>query len=235
MEEPTETIIKVRKELIVSPSSGNPTLRNGHFLRPSTPSSSIKLPSPSFFSTTTSFEPGKSTVNVKFTGCLNPLKNRNTWVDHMHSKHKSTWKRSRMVSIARGVGVGASWTDEVLVGGGSEETVGCVASGFGSAVVVHRLSSFNITTWESICFNSSLDSRLSEPSSPLLLSLPSSLDCVSTTGSSGARTRSVLLKGEYLGNLMALTITIQPFMNPNFQAWKTTGLTEFSASLKPLL
>ncbi|KAK7859184.1 hypothetical protein CFP56_007756 [Quercus suber] len=78
MEEPTETIIEVRKKLIVSPFGGNPTLRNGHFLRPLTPSSSIKLPSSSFFSTTTSSEPGKSPVNVKFTGCLNPLKNWNT-------------------------------------------------------------------------------------------------------------------------------------------------------------
>lgn len=50
------------------------------------------------------------------------------------------------MSIARGVGIGASWTAKVLVGGGSEEIVGCATSEFGSAIVVHRLSSFSITT-----------------------------------------------------------------------------------------
>lgn len=61
---------------------------------------------------------------------------------------------------------------EGLVGKGSEVIAGYVVFGFNTAVVVLGLSSFSITTWESICLDSSLDSRLSTRSSSSLLSSP---------------------------------------------------------------
>lgn len=75
-------------------------------------------------------------------------------------------------------------------------------------------SSSSTTTWKSICFESSLDSRLSASSSSSLLTFPYSLAWASTIGSSGRGTRSILLKG----SSMALNISIQPSMNLNFRA-----------------
>ena len=43
-------------------------------------------------------------------------------------------------SVTGGVGAGASWPAKGLVGGGSEVTMGCTASRFGTAVVVLKLS-----------------------------------------------------------------------------------------------
>ena len=60
------------------------------------------------------------------------------------------------------------------MGGGFEVTTGCAAFEFDVVAVAHGLSSSSTTTWESICFDSSLAFGVSVPSSSLLLSLPCS-------------------------------------------------------------
>ena len=63
-----------------------------------------------------------------------------------------------------GVNAKAFWLAGGLVDGGSKVTMGCVASGLSTVVLALELSSSSTTTWELICFDNSLDSRLSEPS-----------------------------------------------------------------------
>ncbi|CAA3006719.1 Hypothetical predicted protein [Olea europaea subsp. europaea] len=83
-----ETIMEQRKELMVSPTGGIPTLRKAHFLKPSVSSIDgppMKLP----FLTPKPRWP----LEVNFNGWRDPIKKWDKWVDKMESRYNSVWKK----------------------------------------------------------------------------------------------------------------------------------------------
>ncbi|KAA8526962.1 hypothetical protein F0562_008809 [Nyssa sinensis] len=128
MAKPSEdTIMEERKELMVSPTGGDPTLRIAHFLRPSVTSISgpvFEVPADSLTSLAPNFEPKKWPLKVVFNGWRNPQKNWKTWTDRMHSLYQSVWKKagihdavmSSTSSIPRNedlvIGVAERWCSE---------------------------------------------------------------------------------------------------------------------------
>nr|POE61589.1 hypothetical protein CFP56_60567 [Quercus suber] len=115
---------------------------------------------------------------------------------------------SRGALVVKGVGVGASWLVGGLVDRGFEVTIGCTTFELCIVVLALRLSSSSTSTWESIYFDSFLDSGLSKPFSSSLLSSPCPSAWVSTVGSSGSGTWLTLLKRESSGRPTALMVAI---------------------------
>ncbi|KAL3508505.1 hypothetical protein ACH5RR_027906 [Cinchona calisaya] len=97
----SDNVMEERREKMVSPSGGEPTLRTAHFLIPSvraTDGPVFDLP-PNAFSSSLSesnfFESStKSALKLNFPGWRNPQKDWKTWVDHMCSLHQSLWKKA---------------------------------------------------------------------------------------------------------------------------------------------
>lgn len=87
------------------------------------------------------------------------------------------------LSGTMGVIVGALLLVERLLGRGLESRTGWATSGNDEVVTMLGLSSLSTTTWESICCDSSLVSRLSILSSSSLLSSSYSIVHASTSGS----------------------------------------------------
>ena len=93
-------------------------------------------------------------------------------------------------------------------------------------------SSSNTTTWELIFLDSSLDSRLSTPFSSSLLApfYPSTWASLARPSSRG--TWSVLLKGESLGSMMALTASNLPWTR-TFGPKRSRGQLSFQHPWSP--
>ncbi|KAJ7960737.1 Serine/threonine-protein phosphatase 7 long form like [Quillaja saponaria] len=106
MEESSEsTIVEVRKEIMVSPTGGNPTLRIAHFLKPSLSSTEKPFPELSFhstFSDTIKPTSKKLSLQVAFNGWLCPQKNWKTWVDRLHSKYQTIWRKAGIYEAVKG-------------------------------------------------------------------------------------------------------------------------------------
>ncbi|KAB2605913.1 hypothetical protein D8674_005630 [Pyrus ussuriensis x Pyrus communis] len=96
MENPPESMVEEREELMVPPSGGNPFLKKAYFLKPTLPISTIdelpfELPH-SFSSIPSRFEPKKWPLQVEFHGWRQGTKDWKSWVDQMASVHQSSWK-----------------------------------------------------------------------------------------------------------------------------------------------
>ncbi|XP_040989066.1 uncharacterized protein LOC121236702 [Juglans microcarpa x Juglans regia] len=98
MAESLDAIIDERDELMISPTGdGNPTFRRGHYLKPS-----VKPVQEPDFEFPSLFIPPKPTIpevenlplKVNYKGWRCPQKNWNEWVDSLHSKQQSTWKKA---------------------------------------------------------------------------------------------------------------------------------------------
>ncbi|KAM0997540.1 hypothetical protein ACFX2I_007397 [Malus domestica] len=95
MENPLESMVEEREELMVPPSGGNPFLKKAYFLKPTLPISTIELPFElphSFSSIPSRFEPKKWPLQVEFHGWKQGTKDWKSWVDQMASVHQSSWK-----------------------------------------------------------------------------------------------------------------------------------------------
>ncbi|KAB2615681.1 hypothetical protein D8674_022269 [Pyrus ussuriensis x Pyrus communis] len=98
MEDPEESVVEEREELMVPPSGGNPFLRKAYFLKPPLQNSSTDEPLsklPPFSSSFPShFELQKWPLKVEFHGWTYGQKDWKTWIDQMASVHRSTWKKA---------------------------------------------------------------------------------------------------------------------------------------------
>ncbi|KAM1696426.1 hypothetical protein ACFXTN_027954 [Malus domestica] len=98
MEDPEESMVEEREELMVPPSGGNPFLKKAYFLKPPLQNSSIDEPLsklPPFSSSFPShFELQKWPLKVEFHGWTYGQKDWKTWIDQMASVHRSTWKKA---------------------------------------------------------------------------------------------------------------------------------------------
>lgn len=89
-----DQLMEARREEMVSPTGGEPTLRLARFLTPSVTSMDgpvSNLPSSNCFSMP---EFKKCNLKVNFRGWRKPQKDWKRWVDHMSSMHNSTWKKA---------------------------------------------------------------------------------------------------------------------------------------------
>lgn len=90
-----EDIVESRKELMVSPTGGNPTLRTAHFLKPSVTSVDDEpvsnIPRGSFLSATTS---STKLADFMIIWWKPPEQSWKFWVKSLHSKHHLTWKKA---------------------------------------------------------------------------------------------------------------------------------------------
>ena len=99
MEESPDTIIEVREELMVSPSTGgHPTLRTAYFLKPSmrcikesSPNCDFLHPHSLFSKTFTSSSPSNLPPEVRYNGWLRPHKEWKRWVKKMQRKYEHVW------------------------------------------------------------------------------------------------------------------------------------------------
>ncbi|XP_061337340.1 protein MAIN-LIKE 2-like [Gastrolobium bilobum] len=97
MEASPDTVIEVREELMVSPSSGgNPIRRTAYFIKPCV--SSIKesardflLPHSMFSGTATSNPDSKLPPKVRYCGWRSPQEEWKTWVQQMQPKYEYLW------------------------------------------------------------------------------------------------------------------------------------------------
>ncbi|XP_022747896.1 uncharacterized protein LOC111297419 [Durio zibethinus] len=100
MEEPENTMVEVREELMVSPTgqNQNPCLRTAHFLKPIF--SPLENPLPKLPSQRLSsleqppFEAKNLPLSISFHGWRCRAKNWSTWIDKMAALHESTWKKA---------------------------------------------------------------------------------------------------------------------------------------------
>ena len=88
-----DVMLEERRELMVSPTGGNPTRRIAHFLKPSTTSINglPSLPIPFRIPDT---EPQKWPMKVYFHGWKSQKSKWKMWVEALHSAHHSTWKKA---------------------------------------------------------------------------------------------------------------------------------------------
>ena len=93
MAESPDAILEERRELMVSPTGGNPTRRIAHFLKPSTTSIN-GLPSRPISSRIPGGESQKWPLKVSFHGWKYQNSNWKLWVEALHSAHHSTWKKA---------------------------------------------------------------------------------------------------------------------------------------------
>ncbi|KAH7546685.1 hypothetical protein FEM48_Zijuj01G0227800 [Ziziphus jujuba var. spinosa] len=99
MEEPQEeTIFEEREELMVSPFGGNPTLRVAHFLRPLISIEEQPLPTLSSPSSpvipTTAYDLQEPASKIQFKGWRNQHKKWEAWIQSLHPKYQSIWKKA---------------------------------------------------------------------------------------------------------------------------------------------
>ena len=94
MDDPSDSIVETREELMVSSTGGNPTLRIAHFLTPTIKGPDFNLPPVSSSSLPPYFEPQKLPLRVSFWGCRYPQNIWKTWVEKMASLHQATWKKA---------------------------------------------------------------------------------------------------------------------------------------------
>ncbi|KAF3966046.1 hypothetical protein CMV_009815 [Castanea mollissima] len=94
MDDPSDSIVEIREELMVSSTGGNPTLRIAHFLTPTIKGPDFNLPPVSSSSLPPYFEPQKLPLRVSFWGWRYPQNIWNTWVEKMASLHQATWKKA---------------------------------------------------------------------------------------------------------------------------------------------
>jgi hypothetical protein len=94
----SDTIIEERQELMISPTGDSiPTKRKAHFLKPSVnsaPGPDFELPFLPIPPKPTIPEVEKLPLIVKYKGRRYPQNNWKEWVDSLHSKHQSTWKKA---------------------------------------------------------------------------------------------------------------------------------------------
>ncbi|XP_059654977.1 uncharacterized protein LOC132301767 [Cornus florida] len=86
-----EMIMEARKELMVPPTGGNPTLRTAHFLNPTLNSSIRDLPS---LSIPTISELDKTLLKIEFKGRPGPQNGWNRWVERLQSEYQHVWKKA---------------------------------------------------------------------------------------------------------------------------------------------
>ncbi|XP_061367052.1 uncharacterized protein LOC133310168 [Gastrolobium bilobum] len=97
MDASPDTIIEVREELMVSPSSGeNPTRRTAYFLKPCVSSieesaSDFLLPHSMFSGTATSNPDSKLPPKVRYCGWRSPQEEWKTWIQQMQPKYEYLW------------------------------------------------------------------------------------------------------------------------------------------------
>ncbi|KAF3453493.1 hypothetical protein FNV43_RR03933 [Rhamnella rubrinervis] len=100
MVEPSETIFEEREELMFSPFGGKSNLRIAHFLRPlvsiAEPLPKLSLPSPPVVPITS------SASRVQFKGWQRPQKKWRTWIESLHSKYHSVWKKGGIYEAIMG-------------------------------------------------------------------------------------------------------------------------------------
>lgn len=98
MAELSDNIIEERQELMISPTGDSiPIKRKAHFLKPSVnsaPGPDFELPFLPIPPKPTIPEVEKLPLIVKYRGRRYPQKNWKEWVDSLHSKHQSTWKKA---------------------------------------------------------------------------------------------------------------------------------------------
>ncbi|KAK7283595.1 hypothetical protein RIF29_13216 [Crotalaria pallida] len=93
----TTTIIEVRKEHMVSPSTGkNSTYRTAYFLKPCLPkeehkASDIPPPPHSTLSGTVTSNPTMQRLEVSYKGWLGPCEEWKTWIKQMQTKYEPLW------------------------------------------------------------------------------------------------------------------------------------------------
>lgn len=94
MEASLDTLIEVREELMVSPSTGqNSTCRTAYFLKPCIKESACDdiLPPRSILSETVTSSAAKQPLEVRYNGWLGPCEEWRTWVQQMQSKYEQLW------------------------------------------------------------------------------------------------------------------------------------------------
>lgn len=95
MEASPDSIIEVREEVMVSPSTGgNPTCRTAYFLKPCIKDQACDFPPPHsmlFSGTVSSNHHAKLPLEVRYSGWLNPHEEWKTWVELMQSKYEHLW------------------------------------------------------------------------------------------------------------------------------------------------
>jgi hypothetical protein len=98
MAEKSDTIIEEREELMISPTGdSDPIKRKAHFLKPSVNPAQgpeFELPFLPIPPKPTIPETEKLPLIVKYRGRRFPQNNWKEWVDSLHSKHQSTWKKA---------------------------------------------------------------------------------------------------------------------------------------------
>ncbi|KAF3966047.1 hypothetical protein CMV_009816 [Castanea mollissima] len=95
MDDPSDTIVEIREELMVSSTGGNPTLRIAHFLTPTIKGPVFNLPPFPPSSIPPYIEPHKKLpLRVSFCGWRYPRDNWKTWVEKMATLHQTTWKKA---------------------------------------------------------------------------------------------------------------------------------------------
>nr|POE68139.1 serine/threonine-protein phosphatase 7 long form like [Quercus suber] len=95
MDDPSDTIVEIREELMVSSTGGNPTLRIAHFLTPTIKGPVFNLPPFPPSSIPPYIEPHKKLpLRVSFWGWRYPRDNWKTWVEKMATLHETTWKKA---------------------------------------------------------------------------------------------------------------------------------------------
>ncbi|CAK9180138.1 unnamed protein product [Ilex paraguariensis] len=94
-----DVILEEREEVMVSPTGGNPTLRNAHFLKPIV--TSIDGPPLKLSSLSLSSE-SEWPLKVSFNGWRDPLLKWKTWVDRMHSLYQYVWKEAGIYEAIMG-------------------------------------------------------------------------------------------------------------------------------------
>ena len=95
MDDPSDTIVEIREELMVSSTGGNPTLRIAHFLTPTIKGPVFNLPPFPPSSIPPYIEPHKKLpLRVSFCGWRYPRDNWKAWVEKMATLHETTWKKA---------------------------------------------------------------------------------------------------------------------------------------------
>ncbi|XP_057432610.1 uncharacterized protein LOC130725389 [Lotus japonicus] len=96
MNEPSETIMEVREDFMVSPAGDSkPTFRTAHFLKPFATSTNGTCSCSETLSSYLSpmFEPKEWPLKVNFNGWRIPQKKWVTWVDTLHLRYEAVWKK----------------------------------------------------------------------------------------------------------------------------------------------
>ncbi|KAI4308028.1 hypothetical protein L6164_031147 [Bauhinia variegata] len=106
MEGSSEAIVEERQEVVISPLGGNPTLRIGYFLKPTSnhiEDSTFELLPKSLFPETTAPvpKPENLPLDAAFYGWLNPPKYWITWEERLHSRYHNLWKKAGILEAIK--------------------------------------------------------------------------------------------------------------------------------------